>query len=507
MRFLSDWLLTILLLIPGIGGAAVLFVRPVRAARRTAIGVALATFVLSLLILIPFHRQQGTAYDYAPAGTVQLLHSVEIFPALHAGYRVAIDGLSFPFIVLTTFLCANLVVFSSGPPRWPRLQLAMLLWLELATLGVFVAFDLLLLWAFLALMLIPCCGLIWIAAGGGRARAAMAFLVPMLVALACLLVAILSERLLSTHCLAGGTLDLVRLAACSAGWGERTLFALALISFLLRLPVVPVHSWLNVVATETSPVVAATIGALVPLTGGYGLLRVVLPLFPAAAASLWWLMAGLGLLTVFYHTLAAIGQPELRRAVVHLGIAMIGFVLIGVATYTAAGANGAVFTLFTGILAHAFLLLLAGRDWDAGEATVGSRSGPGWVAGFAVGMLTLLTVPGFLGQVVVLFGAFQAAERGSMLLRLRAASPATLIAVAGAICIGILLFGLACVHLMSSLFRGDRSSSSAPAIESRTSDGPVLVSMAVVTVLFGALAAPCCFAFTHGAIGALMGMP
>ncbi|HEY2585821.1 MAG TPA: proton-conducting transporter membrane subunit [Tepidisphaeraceae bacterium] len=507
MRFLNDWLLTILLLVPAIGGAAVLWVRPVRAARRTAIGIALATFCLSLLILIPFRRQQGMAYDDAPLGTVQMVRSLEILPAMHAGYRVAMDGLSLPFVVLTTFLCAVLVVLPPVDERRPRVQLAMFLWLELATLGVFLAFDFLLLWAFLAFMVLPCSGLIWLSAGGGRARATMAFLVPMLVALACLLVAVMGERLMSTHCLTGGTLDLVRLAACPAGWGMQTLFALALISFLLRLPVVPFHSWLTAIAAETSPAVAGAIGALLPLTGGYGLFRVVLPLFPAAAASLWWVMAGLGLLTVFYHALAAIGQPGLRRAVVHLSITMSGFVLIGAATYTPAGANGAVFTLLAGSLISAFLLLLAGGTGAAGESELSPQSGTAWGASLMAGMLTLLAVSGFLGPVVVLFGAFQAAQRDSMLLRLRAASPGWLIALAGGIAIGSLLFGLAGVQVMRSITGTDRSSPPAQAVEERCFNVAVLAPLAVVTVLLGGFAAPWCFAFTRRAIGALMGMP
>jgi NADH:ubiquinone oxidoreductase subunit 4 (subunit M) len=509
MRFLNDWLLTILLLVPATGGAAVLFVRSARAVRRTSIGVALSTFCLSLLILIPFRRQQGTEYDYAPAGTVQMLRSMEVIPSLHASYRVAVDGLSLPFVVLTTFLCAILSSVAPAENERTKSYYAMLLWLEASTLGAFVAFDLLLLWAFLALMLAPCCGLIWLTAGRGRARATIALLAPMLIALACLFVASMGERLMSNHCLAGGTLDLVRLAACHAGSGARSLFVLALIGFAIRLPVVPFHSWLAVIATETSPAVAAAIGAFIPLTGGYGLFRVVLPLFPAASASLWWVMAVLGLLTVFYHSLAAIGQPRLRRSVVHLSVAMMGFVLIGAAMFTVAGVNGAVFTSLTGSLAGAMLLLLAGTAGDARGPEIASRSGSAWAAAFTVGMLTLLAIPGFLGQVAILLGAFQALEQGSTLLRSRAASPGVLIAVSGAVCAAVFLFGLACVQTMRALSIGDRSGASLRPNEAATSRVAmeVVVPLAAVAVLFGVFAGPCCFAFTRRAIGVLIGIP
>lgn len=505
MGFLNDWLLTVLLLIPAIGGAVVPFVRPGRAARATAIGIAVATAVVSVLILIPFHRQQGAAYDYAPAGTVQMLRQAEFLPALHAGYRVAIDGLSVPFVLLTTVLGVVSCAASRRDLDRPRLQLTLLLWLEATTLGVFLSFDLLLLWCFLALSLIPCSGLLWLSSGDRRARVTIAFLWPMLVGLACLLVAALGERLASAHCYAGGTLDLVRLAACRTGGAERTLFVLALIGFLVRLPAFPFHAWLGIAVTESSPAIAAVIGSLVPLTGGYGLFRVVLPLFPAASASLWWVIAGTGLLNLLYHALAAMGQSTTQRTLVQVSFATLGLVLIGSAMMTPAASNGGVFALLSGCLATGSSILLSGTTRDETARVKLPQLGSAGPAYWAAGALVLLVVPGLLGQVIVLLGTIEAAQGASVLIQAHAATRGLLFALALAECVGIALLGAAVAHTM----RGEPPAFEPAALPRSTErpiakGGGVLGAVAAVAILFGVMATPFCFAFTRRALDALM---
>jgi formate hydrogenlyase subunit 3/multisubunit Na+/H+ antiporter MnhD subunit len=234
---------------------------------------------------------------------------------------------------------------------------------------------------------------------------------------------------------------------------------------------------------------------------------VVVPLFPSASASLWWVVAGLGLLNVFYHSLAAIGQPGLRRAIVHLAGAMCGFVLVGVATLTPAGMNAAAFTLLAASVVTALLLLLADRPPDPGAANATSPAGSAWAATFAVGLLALGVVPGLLGQAGVLFGACKAASRGSALIRSQAATSGLLFTVAGGICLGICLFGVALAQTMRLATREEAPAGSAPRAGwmARCSAGHA--ALAAFAVLFGVLAGPLCFAFTRRAIGAMMGMP
>jgi NADH-quinone oxidoreductase subunit M len=477
MGFLDHWLLTILLLLPAAGGVAILFIRSPLVRCRTALGLALGTFCASLLVLILFHRQPGP-YEYAPGGIVQMVCQAEIIPALHVNYRVAVDGLSLPFVLLTTLVGVLACGASWNDSDRSRIYYAMIFWLESATLGVFLSFDLLLLWVFLAISLIPCCALILLGVRQRRGRAVIAFLTPMLIGTACLFVAVLGERLMSTRCFTGGTLDLLRLS--SRPCADRTLFLLMLIGFAARHPVFPVHSWLAVVAAECPPAVMAMLIGLVPLTGGYGLLRVVMPLFPAVAGSLWWMLAGVGIITVLYGALNSIGQTNLRSALVHVIVAMSGFACIGIAVLTPAGVNASAMILLSQALVGPFILILASDDFR--------REGL-WAAPLAFGWIAELILPGLLGQLMVVLGAFQT----------HAASPLAIDLLIAAMCVGILLIGTAgTLNLRRLISPGE--SASAPATT-------VLASVAIAALLLAILASPFCFVFTHGALESILRAP
>lgn len=426
MNFLDHWLLTILLLLPAAGGVVVLFLRSPIAVRRTTLGLALFTLGVALLVLILFHRQPGK-YDYAPAGTVQMVCEAPIVPSLHLTYRVAVDGLSLPFVLLTALAGVLACGMSWKERDRPAAYFAMILWLVSATLGVFLSFDLLLLWLFLAASLVPCCGLILLAAGSHRGRAVIVFLAPMLIGAACLFVAALGERLISTRCFVGGTLDIVRLG--SAPCGERTLFLLVLIGFVVRIPLFPFHSWLVAISENVPPAAMTLLIGLVPLTGGYGLLRVAMPLFPAVAAGWWWILAGLGIVTILYSAMNAIGETNLRRAMAHVTVSMTGFACLGIALPTAVGANGAAMILLSQALIGPCMLSLLGDC---------VRRNGLWTAGLVVGWLAELSIPGLLGQMMVLLGAIQA----------HSLSPVAIDLLIVGLCFGMVLIGTAAVICM-----------------------------------------------------------
>src|SRR5690606_29679591 len=145
MDWLSHNLLTILLFLPAVGGAVVL-VAPREKIKPITLGFAAATFLLSLLILVPFNWQSpGAAYDYGDgnggAGVVQLVTAVPWIEAFNIHYRIGVDGLSLPLVILSTFICLLAALASWNIEKMTRGYMALFLFLETGILGVFLALD------------------------------------------------------------------------------------------------------------------------------------------------------------------------------------------------------------------------------------------------------------------------------------------------------------------------------------------------------------------------------
>lgn len=448
MSFLHHWLLTILLLTPAAGGFVVLLLRSSGAARRTAIGVSVGALCLSILVLVLFQVKPGS-YDYAPAGTVQMSQHFEIVPAIHCNYQVAIDGLSLPFIVVTSLIAILACVSGPREREHARWFLAMILWIETAALGIFLSFDLLLLWAFLAILPIPICALPSLGRAEHRRPLVWSFLPPMLIALACLFVGALGERLMSTHCMVGGTFDLVRLASMRCT--DPALFLLLLIGFLVIVPVFPLHSWVAVLARSRFPLAISMMAMLFPLIGGYGLLRVALPLFPTVAASLWWLPASLGVLMILNFSLCAMGTEDFGSAAAYVILSMNGFALVGLATLTPIGMSGALIIFLGQSLIAPSLIELTGES-----IFVRGGSSRDCTAFAAAVWLAELQVPGFLSQIMVLLGTMQMAGRDSV-------SHSGALAVAVMAAVGVVLIAAAGVRIVRRTLQAKVSENSSTA--------------------------------------------
>jgi NADH-quinone oxidoreductase subunit M len=513
MGFLEHWLLTILLLVPCAGAMAVLLIRRPAAVRWTAFAVALATLALSLFVLLPFRWQHGGEYAYGPGGTVQMLCAAEWVPPIHAQYRVAIDGLSYPFVVLTTLLGA-IACAAIAPAKRSGAVYAQLLLFEATCLGTFLAFDLFLMFLFLALMMIPAMGLAGMWGSPGRSRAASRLFAYLLVGVLCLLVVMLGEYAASRQALGAGTFDLVKLASPAMHQAfatqpmiktSRTLFALAMVAFLVRLAVVPFHNWMLELIGEAPAALGMLPIALIPATGAYGILRVALPLFPQAAGSLRLAFAVLAVVSILYAALCALAQDDLRRLSGYAGISLAGFVLLGEAVITPLGANAAVYLAIFQALLVPFLLQLAGALHDRlGHADLTRAAGtagamPVYAGFWVLGWFALLVSPGLLGQTLVLLGSYQATHPGSQ-ASLRMPQAYGLIAAA---CLGIVFtagYVLSCMRRM--FFTTERVSPPAADDLNRT-ELLILTSFAIVLLALALLPGAMCFTFTRPAIEAL----
>jgi NADH:ubiquinone oxidoreductase subunit 4 (subunit M) len=484
MAFLNHWLLTLLILLPVVGAVAVWIARPIAAMRWTALSVAFATCCLSFLTMIPLKWQRSGAYTYDSVGSAQLPRGTEGTPAR---LNLAIDGFSLPFILLTTLVCCAVCTASLSVSRLPRLYFCLILLFESATLGLLLSFDAMMFYGSLVASLGPAFLLIGIWGGAQRWHAAAIFLVYMLVSSICLGIALWSVHR------AGGTFDLVTLANRGIYGPGRGIFLLALVAFLIRLPTFPFHRWLPSVLAEASGPVGAMIGALLPLTGGYGLLRIVLPLFPCATMTCWSSLAGLAVVTILFGSLRAWSEKDLSRSIAYGSISMAGFALLGVAVMTFAGLNGAIFVLISQGLILALMMIVIGR---AGSGSIHlTFLGVAWFAE--------MVIPGLIGVLTVLLGTFEASRTDSVLRQGGRAATGLVYAFAIAASLGmVLLAAHAASALRANYLPAKKTESGSPDLPAR--DIAFLAPLAAIILLLGIFPASLCFTFSRQAVEAML---
>ncbi|MDZ4317019.1 MAG: NADH-quinone oxidoreductase subunit M [Azonexus sp.] len=339
-------LLSLLIFLP-LGGAALLWLLPTRAARHVVALTLLLTLLISTLAL----------FSFAPSGErFQLIERTPWIASLNVHYLVAVDGLSVLFLPATALLfLGSLVANWNLVKEAPRLHYSLLLLLLSATLGIFCALDTVLFFFFWELTLLPLYFLLgrWgVTAGSGQA-AARYFLIMLAGGIPLLLAFIIlasSQPSLS--------FDLMALLATPLPHSTQTLvFLLCLLGFGVKVPLVPLHTWLPQFSLAAPGSLTALLVGL--KLGVFGLIRFAIPLAPDAAQEMHWLLAGLGTFTLLYGAVGILGQTNLRIALAYTSICHVGLAVLGLASFSAQGVQGAVALLlsFTVATGGAFLLL------------------------------------------------------------------------------------------------------------------------------------------------------
>ncbi len=347
-----------MLLIPLLGAVVVWFFPKPRMARGIALGTTLAALLPALAILISF--------DASRSG-FQSVESLPWIPTLNMGYLVGVDGISVLFLPLTLLLFLGVVVASWTRVRnMPRLYFSLLLLFETVTLGIFCALDTLLFFLFWELTLVPLYFLIslW-GTGPNRRYAAVKYTLFMLAGGVPLLFGILVLAFNHAEILAAGRIPeglsfsyLAFLETSIPGDTQTLVFFLLLAGFAIKIPVFPFHTWLPVTAQEGPIAIVSLLTGL--KLGAYGVLRFVVPLAPEAARDFHWLLAGLGVAGVLYGGVLAINQTNLRPMLAFSSISHVGLVLLGIASFSHQGVQGALFLLLNFTVAAGGVFLLTG---------------------------------------------------------------------------------------------------------------------------------------------------
>ncbi len=411
MNGLDNAILTLVTFVPAAGALLLLvFPRRDRDIRLFSLVISLLTFVLSLHLPAHFHRDQ-TGFQY--------VKDILWIPTPSIRYHMGIDGISLWLVVLTTFL-TPLCVLISWKSIHERVKefFILLLALETGLIGVFVSLDLFLFYFFWEATLIPMALLIGMYGHGRRVYAAIKFFLYTMIASVFMLAAILWLYAKT------GSFDFVTIQtaiqngmvpdfAAAAQW----LFLGFFIAFAVKVPLFPFHTWLPDAHVEAPTAGSVLLAGVLLKMGTYGMLRFNLGLFPEQSrANASWIVV-LALIGIVYGALVAMVQPNMKKLIAYSSISHLGFVVLGIFSFTQAGLNGAMFVMLAHGISTGALFMLAGILYERRHTYEISEFGglatpmPVYSTFFLFVVLASVGLPllnGFIGEFLVLSGAFQA---------------------------------------------------------------------------------------------------
>ncbi len=406
---MSDWpLLSLTTFLPLVGAAFILIIRGedevvARNARYVALWTSLTTFVLSLFIWFGFER--GTA-DF------QFVEEARWIPEFGITYRLGVDGISMPFVLLSTLL-TPLCVIASWDAIKVRVKEFMIAFLVLETLmvGMFCALDLFVFYVFFEGVLIPMFLIIGVWGGPRRVYSAFKFFLFTLLGSVLMLLGILAIFSQTD------TSDIRVLLTTYLPPGMQTWLWLAFFaSFAVKVPMWPVHTWLPDAHVEAPTAGSVILAGVLLKMGGYGFLRFSLPMFPVASELFTPLIFTLSVIAVIYTSLVALAQEDMKKLIAYSSVAHMGFVTAGTFSVTQQGIEGAMIQMLSHGVVSAALFLIVGVIYDRIHTRLIVRYDglvermPQYALVFMVFMLASVGLPGtsgFVGEFLVLVGLFQ----------------------------------------------------------------------------------------------------
>ncbi|MBW4647992.1 MAG: NAD(P)H-quinone oxidoreductase subunit 4 [Kastovskya adunca ATA6-11-RM4] len=397
------WLTTIILL-PLVAALAIPLIpdRQGTTVRWYALAVGLVDFALTIYTFWTHYDLQNSSF--------QLVETYPWIPQLKLNWALGVDGLSMPLIVLTALVTTLGILAAWKVERKPRLFYALMLVMYSAQIGVFAAQDLLLFFLMWELELVPVYLLISIWGGQKRLYAATKFILYTALGSIFILVAGLAMAFYGDTV----TFNMTELGQKHYPIAfELLAYAGFLIAYGVKLPIFPLHTWLPDAHSEASAPVSMILAGVLLKMGGYGLIRMNIEMLPSAHIYFAPVLAILGVVNIVYGAFAAFAQTNLKRRLAYSSISHMGFVLVGIASFTELGINGAVLQMISHGLIAGAMFFLSGVTYERTHTLVMEKMGgmakemPTVFALFTAGSMASLALPGmsgFVGELTVFLG-------------------------------------------------------------------------------------------------------
>jgi NADH-quinone oxidoreductase subunit M len=409
--------LSIILAVPLVGFFVVLLVprQNETTIKWAALVFSLATFVLSLYLLgVPFWRD----------ASFQWSGRVPWIPGAGISFAMGVDGLSILLVLLTTLL-SPIAILSSWTAITDRVKeyYAFMLLLEVGMVGVFVALDLFLFYIFWEFTLVPMYFLIGIWGGPHRQYAAIKFFLytmagSILMLLAILYLGIQGNTFYLPDLIAGVRDGTLAIPPNTELW----LFLAFAISFAIKVPIWPLHSWLPDAHTEAPTAGSIILAGVLLKMGTYGFLRFNLPLFPHASLTFAPYIAALAVVGIIYGAWVSYAQTDVKKLVAYSSVSHLGFVMLGLFSFNAIGISGAILQMVNHGVSTGALFLLVGMLYERRHTREMSEFGGIWrvmpIYSTLVLIVTLSSMGlpglnGFVGEFTILLGSFNAISYGA----------------------------------------------------------------------------------------------
>ncbi|OIO73794.1 MAG: NADH-quinone oxidoreductase subunit M [Zetaproteobacteria bacterium CG1_02_53_45] len=382
-----------------------LFVRGDNAVRWAALVVSVISFLVTLPLALSFDT--GTSH-------MQFEEFHPWIAAFNINYQLGVDGISMPFILLTSLLTIICIVsaWQCIQTRVKEYMIAFLV-LETTLIGVFAALDAVLFYFFWEALLIPMYLIIGIWGGKNRVYATLKFFLYTLAGSVLMLIA-----LLAMYFKAGNTFSMLAFMdyPFDLSW-QIWIFIAFFIAFAVKVPMWPVHTWLPDAHTEAPTAGSVILAGILLKMGAYGFLRFSLPMLPDASQYFVPFMVALSLVAIIYISLVAMMQTDMKRLIAYSSIAHMGFVTLGTFMFTQAAVEGAVIGMISHGFVAAALFLCVGVMYDRLHTReIGDYGGvvnvmPVFAAVMLFFCMANVALPGasaFVGEIMVLIGTFEA---------------------------------------------------------------------------------------------------
>ncbi len=420
MDFITENLLTILILLPVFGALLTLghamFWKEEGNLKWITLLFTVINFLVSLFLLFDKGAASANGFFFEK--------NIPWIKAINSNYHVGIDGLSLWLVLLTTFIMPIAVISTWHAVEKRRTAFfVFLLLLESAMIGVFVSLDLLVFYLFFEASLVPMFFLIGVWGGENRIYSAVKFFIFTALGSLLMLVAIIGLYYLQAKATGVGSFDyVVLLNSLKAGnlafvgsTGAILFFAFAL-AFSIKVPLFPFHTWLPDAHTDAPTAGSVILAAVLLKMGTYGMMRFCFTLFPDAAREYAWIFIILAIIGIIYGALVAMVQPDVKRLVAYSSVAHMGFVILGMFSFTEYGMQGALYQMLNHGVSTGALFLLVGFIYERRHTRQITDFGglanvmPVYTTIFVITTMASIGLPflnGFVGEFLIMLGMWK----------------------------------------------------------------------------------------------------